>query len=82
MNINKIYKPLKKKMVIIDGIYVVGIEVYDSEDVQELEEKYKELLSDRILQIKNAIADDISAILTEIKLIERHTGMKWEDIIK
>jgi len=82
VNIDKIYKPLERK-IITDGVHVVGIEVYDLEDVQKLEEKYKELLGEHINLVKGLI-EDFYCDGTDyecIPLCEKLIGMKWEDII-
>ncbi len=82
MNIDKIYKPL--------SLYRndEGIPYYDTLEVEELEEKYKELLKDRIApllkNIKLGLGPNMFKLIyaDDIDMIERLTGMKWEDIIK
>lgn len=93
MNIDKIYKPLKKKIT-TDGVHIVGIEIYDPEEVQELEEKYKELLIEVIYYANRFAQESVMRYgkyyrhdpyyddSVDLKMIiERHTGLKWENII-
>lgn len=83
MNIDKIYKPLKLK-IITDGVHVVGISSYDIAEVLELEEKYKELFK-LLIELHNIHPRDIKNMIKwwdKVYItLERHTGMKWEDII-
>jgi len=74
MNIDKIYKPLIEKAD--SDCYR-----YDPYEVEELEEKYKESL-DFIYHILDCVDTDTWGIEAIKDFLERHTGMKWEDIIK
>ena len=82
MNINKIYKSLHKvEKPTQDGLSKIVI--YDFNKVEELEEKYKELLKEHINLVKGLI-EDFYCDGTDyecIPLCEKLTGMKWEDII-
>ena len=78
MNIDKIYKPLS--LCRNDE----GIPYYDTLEVEELEERYKELLKEHVNLVKGLI-EDFYCDGTDyecIPLCEKLTGMKWEDIIK
>ena len=80
MNIDKIYKPLKLQRLKFDEqIYPTAY--YMPRDVKELEEKYKESL-DFIYHILDCVDTDTWGIEVIKDFLERHTGMKWEDIIK
>ncbi len=81
MNIDKIYKPLIEQAD--SDCYR-----YDSYEVEELEEKYRELLGYIINEIieDQEMNNDLELGIEythkrDIDIIERLTGMKWEDII-
>ncbi len=85
MNINKIYKPIESFCV---GIYDNTNQfVCLSEEVKDLEEKYKELLADKI---EDMIAMESTAAVMEtdfqydnknnLEMLKRHTGKTWEKI--
>jgi len=80
MNIDKIYKSIKP----IPDKAPILLPVYDPDEVEKLEEKYKELLGEHINLVKGLI-EDFYCDGTDyecIPLCEKLTGMKWEDIIK
>lgn len=84
MNIDKIYKPLKPKY--LHRVEEVELAIYNPIDVKELEEKYKELLEDRIailkgINLKLGVTRFMFLYEDDINMIERYTGLKWEDII-
>jgi len=86
MNIDKIYKPLKS------GTYYTAepeyFKMFNVVEVRELEEKYKELLGIIIADSKDTYDHMLDNPMFQGKppisnkeIIERHTGIKWEDII-
>ena len=80
MNIDKTYKPLPLRFKVKEfenklyGTYSI-VKEYDPEDVQELEENYKELLV-FIDHIKECIDTDTWGLEAIDEILKRHLGRK------
>ncbi len=92
MNIDKFYKPLEIRHVIIANNDQITkrnrmISCPYIKDATALEEKYKELLADKIIATVVSYSilewkreDPMKELAEDIELLERHTGKTWEEI--
>ncbi len=80
MNINKIYKPIESFCASIHDN--TNQFVCLSEDVKDLEEKYKEILEALIYCLDEKVrkVDNYKTEQYVKSIIERVTGVKWENL--
>ena len=88
MKLSDVIKPVEK-IVITDGVHIVGIEIHHPGKVQELEEKYLELLRVMLHSLDSLYEAHIKADVMNMpdlniqevqEALERHIGLTYEEI--